>query len=571
MQRGASHPAAKKPFTASAVSAEYKAALQVFNNNLLTEVCQLLLVDPVPPAAADPSSSETSGESKSNSAETARKYQTIYQKCNGAYETIAKTEALPGFLKTFAASASSAQKKTQQPHRPTSMSSIQRIASFGNGHGNGKNMMNSTKGPSGHTAHVGRHGHGHAHAHAKGGLGVAKAAVGKLKPNAVGISGGTGTGLLKHPAAAGALKKASSTSSLSSSISNLSSSAASAAIAANNLGAASGEGKFAPPKSAVKFLEALNAGSGGGTNTGSTGKRKSEKDSRPATNSTSTTNVSSKKRRTVEKPETEDEEEEEFEEEAESSSSGSEEEFEVKGGADTKKGNTVTTSKRTRRSNRETKEDNNSNSDNVNSDGKDNNNDSIEGNTATTSRRTRGSNRETKEDNDNTSDNVNNINGSKEEPSSPRRTSGRTRRGQQSPSKKVEKAAEKDSPPPTSRVSSRNKKKRNAPTEPSEDTFLVGDDVLVYYDPDDKWYEAIVSNVNYAERKDTSDSSNGKEQDKDPTTGKSDIRASRRRTRTASNVSGEKLIIESYDCEYDNGEHQGNIIPLNIQSRYLDS
>ena len=120
-------------------------------------------------------------------------------------------------------------------------------------------------------------------------------------------------------------------------------------------------------------------------------------------------------------------------------------------------------------------------------------------------------------------------------------------------------------------MSSRNKKKRNAPTEPSGNTFLVGDDVLVYFEPDDKWYEAIVSNVNYAERKDTSDNNNGKEQDIDPAPGKPNVRVSRRIARTASNVSGEKVIIESYDCEYDNGEHQGHVIPLNIQSRYLDS
>jgi hypothetical protein len=94
----------------------------------------------------------------------------------------------------------------------------------------------------------------------------------------------------------------------------------------------------------------------------------------------------------------------------------------------------------------------------------------------------------------------------------------------------------------------------------------------VYYEPEDKWYEAIVSNVNYAERKDISDSHNGKEQDKDPAADKPDIHVSRRRAaRTASNVSAEKFSIESYDCEYDNGEHEGHVIPLNIQSRYLDS
>jgi len=467
------HSGTKKPFSSSAVSAEYKAALQVFNNNtILTEACQLLLPPPsssnananVNVNATDTNTNTANNATKSSEA----KFQSLYQKCFSAYETISRTEAKPGFLKTFAASQwqSSSQKKTQQPHRPTSMSAmsaIQRKSSFGNVHGATVNMNKH------------QHQHSHALSLSKGSLGVS------------------------------IIKTGTSTCSTSSSISNLSTSAAG--------NAAGSDSKFAPPKSAVKFLEALNAKGGGGGNS-NVAKRNMEKDSRntmaavTAANTTTTTTTASKKRRKHEKSqreEEEDEEEEEFQEDVESSSSESE-----------------------------------------------------------------------------------------EEPSSPRRKSARDRR------QVASKAAVKDRISPSPRRTARGKqrttptvtepsgdtpqvgddgkargKKRNAPTEPSGDKFQVGDDVLVYFPPDDKWYEAIVSNVNHSEKhNDNSNDANGKESDRDTSVkpGTRTRRSGRNRGGVKSaNTGDEELVIGSYDCEYDNGEHQENVIPLHIQSPYMDS
>ena len=128
------------------------------------------------------------------------------------------------------------------------------------------------------------------------------------------------------------------------------------------------------------------------------------------------------------------------------------------------------------------------------------------------------------------------------------------------------KESEKDDSTSTSKRRSNGKAKKNAPTEETGETFGVGEDVLVYYEPDDKWYEAIVSNVN-TEKVEDSKSDEGEGDKNTKTTSRRSVRGQGNRANKQSSDEKSNLKIVSYDVEYDNGEHHENVAPINIQGR----
>lgn len=125
---------------------------------------------------------------------------------------------------------------------------------------------------------------------------------------------------------------------------------------------------------------------------------------------------------------------------------------------------------------------------------------------------------------------------------------------------------EKDDNTSKSKRRSNGKAKKNAPTEETGETFGVGEDVLVYYEPDDKWYEAIVSNVN-TEKVEDSKSDEGEGDKNTKTISRRSARGQGGRSNKQSSDEKSNLKIVSYDVEYDNGEHHENVAPINIQGR----
>ncbi|GFH50814.1 predicted protein [Chaetoceros tenuissimus] len=128
------------------------------------------------------------------------------------------------------------------------------------------------------------------------------------------------------------------------------------------------------------------------------------------------------------------------------------------------------------------------------------------------------------------------------------------------------KESDKDSNTSTSKRRNNGKTKKNAPTEETGETFGVGEDVLVYYEPDDKWYEAIVSNVN-TEKIEDSKSDDGEGDKNTKTNSRRSARGQGGRANKQSSDEKSNLKIVSYDVEYDNGEHHENVAPINIQGR----
>lgn len=126
---------------------------------------------------------------------------------------------------------------------------------------------------------------------------------------------------------------------------------------------------------------------------------------------------------------------------------------------------------------------------------------------------------------------------------------------------------EKDDNTSTPKRRNNGKQKKNAPTEETGETFGVGEDVLVYYEPDDKWYEAIVSNVNTEKVEDSKFDSSSEGDKNTKTISRRSTRGQGGRTNKQSSDEKSNLKIVSYDVEYDNGEHHENVAPINIQGR----
>ena len=323
-------------------------------------------------------------------------------------------------------------------------------------------------------------------------------------------------------------------------------------LAASSLSSSSGGKNIAPPKSAVKFLEALNrqnsTGAGGtslktNNDASSARKRKNESfASRSAPKSAPLRNVRQRKSRIEDEKEqdTDDDEEEEFqddeEDEEESSSSGSEEEeYEILESksteADDKIQNEENKGHRTR-STRSTERQNMNQDDRRQS-----------------PRRRRVSTDRTKE----------------EEQKPPASVPTKKTVGTKSAKETVDTKAEKEIPPPASpKRKTRSSQKLYAPKKATGEVLNVGDEVLVYHSPHDKWYESIVSNVNYKEKAKVQNKSN----DGGGTSSAGNRRSGRNRNKSVNYVGGaggeQSLDIVSYDVEYDNGEHEENVIPLNI-------
>ena len=470
---GYNHGTAGHPnsFTSSSVNAEYKAALSVFNDQMLTEACNLLLQPQ--PAMGEGSNQVTKGD------ETQRKFQAMYQKCKTACNTIAKTEAMPGFL------------KSHQLHMNVGMQKK-------GGMGLDNRMSMSAASQSIHRPSASQV------------RSSSQMPTPQYKPKL--------NSLMHRGAAASATKqyqqpslKRSSSTGASSSNSN---------VAGRNL---------TPPKSALKFLEALNnrphqgqgaiAGGASGRKGGSLNPTSSaEKRKRDGM-----THAGARKKIKAATKDVDDNEEEEEFEDGDSSDDGSKQSI---------------------------KEDENDSDDDKSSSDSDA---SVASNKGV---RKSQSPAVSPSKNNNT------------------RRSTRARSRTEALTYEVEqtKVVSKKDPEPSSteRRSSTRKKKPNAPTKATGETFEVGDEILVYHEPDDKWYESIVSNVIYSNEDIKTDSSDaatasGKEVPKIASPRRS---GRNRSTRSSTSIQETKLVIGGYDVEYDNGETESCVSPVRIVSRY---
>lgn len=94
-----------------------------------------------------------------------------------------------------------------------------------------------------------------------------------------------------------------------------------------------------------------------------------------------------------------------------------------------------------------------------------------------------------------------------------------------------------------------------------ENTFDVGDDVLCYYESDQKWYECIVRNVHREVVHGASKTDN------DPNT---IINVSPKRLSRSKNKTQQQIVsIVGYDVEYDDGTGEEHVDPKRIKDRYV--
>ncbi len=544
---GAGHP--NKAFTSSGVNAEYKAALSVFNDALLSEAHDLLF-----------QAATTKEEDDADA-----KFKAVYSKCKAACSTIAKTEALPGFLKS---------------HHLHMMNMNIGMAK-GKGMGLGLGMH---KGSMGKGLNLSMHGGKGLH---RSQSSLSQQTQGRASQLSSQLAASqqmkSKQYMMKQrgPMMANMSGSAKSSHFLPAPASLSRSTSSSSDNTALALGAGAGgvpqhrwrsstpppstTSNPAPPKSALKFLEALNRGPDRTpgpppptSNKGSNNMNKRKHGVKPTHNSNM-----KRKRQTLGKEANEDEhgqdtiakiDKQEFQDLDEDQSSGEsakgdESDASVASSAEDEfKGNSSTRRARQGRAKRSPSEQ----SSPPTNDGK------------RRSARTR-----TRTDALTYEELGTGVG------------RGGVRKSAQEKSTSTSQSSS-SSPPSSPRSSSEQKRTRrskaNAPTEANGDTFAVGDDILVYHEPDDKWYEAIVANVNYVVAEggeDANNSSNKKTPDSE--SGSINVESPRRsgRTRRNRNASGNddngrKLEILSYDVEYDNGEAEENVLALNVIKRDLD-
>ena len=111
------------------------------------------------------------------------------------------------------------------------------------------------------------------------------------------------------------------------------------------------------------------------------------------------------------------------------------------------------------------------------------------------------------------------------------------------------------------------KVKKNKPKRGStNDEFKMDEEVLVYYEPDDEWYEGgCISKINYGEKLKSS-KTNASEEVHD---NGSVRRSSRKRISTLKSNEDSREII-SYDIKYDNGEYTEHVKPWYIKPLFED-
>jgi hypothetical protein len=563
-----------KAFTSSGVNAEYKAALSVFNDTLLTEA-HVLLFPPKPSIVQGENQESQESGSDSVDVNVQQNFQFMYNKCKTACNTILKTEAMPGFLKKMNIGMHKGGVGMGPGHRMNKSASGQPLhrqpssLSISSSQAKAKARPSSQTPTSQFSLHVpnqqikSKHNSLRAMPSSSGGIGASIGGASSMKP---------------FPLIPAATSGCSSSSSNNISNINISSLAGTTGAGRRRCttpppplkNSTDVTANSAPPKSALKFLEALNnrgvgatasLSNGGGSlsNKGGGGGEKRKKEALPSSGK-------KRKRQAVAKEMIDrEEEEEEFQEENEDSSndhninSGIGRDSEGGGSGEGSSDSDASVSSVEAPSN---------------NDGK-----------SRRSTRTRGKN---------------------PPPASPSNNDGKSRRStrtrtrtdaltyepeskpedepihatkQKSPQAKAKSQKPSPSPsPPSSQKRSMRQKKVNAPKEASGEKFGVGDDILVYHEPDDKWYEAIVSNVNYFLEKEqkqqdgdgNASAASGDNADKTPT--RSSRRSGRNRNKnTGGNGEGGKLEIASYDVEYDNGEAAENVLPLIVMNRYLDS
>ena len=508
---GYGHHGHGKKFTSSGVSAEYKAALSVFNNAMLTETCKLLQKrtnENAPAKKDDNGASQIENKASDGFSDplVQTKYQSMYNRCTAACNTITKTEAMPGFLKKH----HMGMQKGMAGMGPAAHRMNMNKSAMSKGVG-----MGLLRRPSTSLQARGSSSQGPAQQYSRGSA-AGSMHLKSLKYRVAPMSAAGGT----TSSSAGFKKPFPPPPATNAEISNSNHARKRSATPPPKIAA---DRNAAPPKSALKFLEALNKNPslGHGPSKGGSGSdlRKNE------VQSTTTTTKKKRRHSTLKKVD--------YVEEKESVSEAG---------------------------NKESSDDDQNMSDGARED------DSSSSSSDGGKRKTRASRRARQNDNDNSSSTTVDDDGKR------RSSRTRTRTDAYAPEegKVKEKKSKKNppaSPPPPSKPNSEKKtgKKVNAPKKPSGQIFEVGDEILVYHAPDDKWYESIVSNINYGNEMKQS----AHHEENTSSSVQSRRRSSRNRSKNAD--ANEELEIVSYDVEYDNGEHEENVIPLNVVSRFVQS
>ena len=102
--------------------------------------------------------------------------------------------------------------------------------------------------------------------------------------------------------------------------------------------------------------------------------------------------------------------------------------------------------------------------------------------------------------------------------------------------------------------------------------YEVGDEVAVYFERDDKWYEAVIRDIFYEEVPNSSSSSRQSRGTERAEKRLNERAKSYPRRKSAASSSGSTVLkVSNYTIEYDNGEVQENVCPENVLDRMNDA